>query len=179
MGPVALVDTARRDPPQDSSSANCGINPSGEFWYVVGALTPSFTKSNTAPYGKAIVAPITAYGNDRPCPDPDFGPAPGQCLEAFLRANAAAAMRSVTLTEAQLDGRPIKVKRVATRLFGYIGAADLTTGLHACITDAPQLAVVDGCNTFVDPPSRGNHVLQFRSIAPGGEGVGSINLKIE
>ena len=165
-------------PLQDNSGANCGINQSGEFWYVVGALTPSFTKSCTVPYGKAIVAPIIASVNDYPCPYP-FEPAPGQSLEAFLRADPAAFMGGVTFTEALLDGRQLKVKRVATKLFGFIGAADLSTGFDPCITGAPQLAVVDGFFTFVEPPSRGNHVLQVRSIAPWGEGLGILNLKIE
>ena len=163
----------------DTSGINCSINQGGDVWFIGGSMEPVYSRTCTVPFGKAIVAPVVYYVNDFPCPDPQFAPAAGQSLEAFLRAGAADMVAGVTLTEARLDGKPVAVKHVVTPVFGFTGAADLTANYDWCITGAPQLAVTDGYFAFVEPPTRGTHVLHIRSVGPYGESLGTVTLKIQ
>jgi hypothetical protein len=71
----------------------------------------------------------------------------------------------------------VAVRRVATGLFGFTAAADWST-LDPCITGPPQLAVSDGYWVFLEPPTRGDHLLVLRSVSIFGTTQGTYTLKI-
>jgi hypothetical protein len=163
----------------DSAGINCSINQDGNVWFIGGSLEPVYTRTCTVPFGKAIVAPVAYYLNDFPCPDPQFAPAPGQPLEAFLQTGTADVLAGITLTEARLDGKPVAVRHIVTPVFGFAGAADLAANIDICITGAPQLGVTEGYFAFVEPPARGTHVLHIRSIGSYGESLGTVTLVVK
>lgn len=165
-------------PAEDDEGLNRGINQPDGFWFVGGPVVPSFSRSCVIPAGRAIVVPLFAVFNDFPCPDLSFKPAPGQSLEVFLLAGIAPFIDGVSLVDAQLDARTLKVRRVATPVFGFTGAAGLT-GVDPCITGSPQLGVSDGHWVFIDPPPRGDHVLLVRVVSDVlGSSEGTYTLKI-
>ena len=127
---------------------------------------------------KAILSPIVTFINDYPCPDPTFQPAPGQSLDDFLRIGVAPILDSVTLATAEFDRKPLKVRRVVTKLFSFTGAASLVP-FDSCITGFPQLGVSDGFFVFIEPPEPGEHILKIDSVSPfTGTSQGTYNLKI-
>ena len=166
------------NPSDQAGDANCEINQQGPVWFLGGPLGSSFTRSCTIPAGKAILSPIVTFINDYPCPDLTFQPTPGQSLDDFLRIGVAPILDGVTLAEAQLDGTPLKVRRVVTKLFSFTGAASLVPN-DSCITGSPQLGVSDGFFVFIEPLDPGEHILQIRSVSPfTGTSQGTYNLKI-
>ena len=171
------------NPLSDTAGVNCGINQDGPAWFVSFRALPAFTLNCTIPYGKAIVSPAIAGFNNYPCPPdpttpgaPPFEPAAGQTLEDFLAAGLFDAINPLN-TEATLNGRPLKTRRVTTSIYGITASSSLNT-IDACITGSPQLTVSDGYFLFIDPLPRGDHVLQINSSAPGFVSVGTLNLKV-
>jgi len=149
-------------PHGDPSGANCGISQSGPVWFLSGPLGGTFVNACTVPAGKAIMSPVFNVIDDYPCPaEFNFEPSPGQGLEAFLTADIAQYL-DVSYTTATLDGVALRVQRVRTPLFAFTAAASNKVS-DPCITGSPQLAVTEGFYVFIDPPSRGRHVLQLRS----------------
>jgi hypothetical protein len=149
-------------PHGDPSGANCGISQSGPVWFLSGRLGGTFVNACTVPAGKAIMSPVFNVIDDYPCPaEFNFEPSPGQGLEAFLTADIAQYL-DVSYTTATLDGVALRVHRVRTPLFAFT-AAESNKASDPCITGSPQLAVTEGYYVFIDPPSRGRHVLQLRS----------------
>ena len=166
------------NPSGEAGDANCEINQQGPVWFLGGPIGSTFTRACTIPAGKAILSPIINFINDYPCPDATFQPAPGQSLDDFLRIGVAPYLDGVTLAEAQLDGKPLEVRRVTTKLFSFTGAKNLVP-LDSCITGSPQLGVSDGFFVFIEPLERGEHVLQIRSVSPlFGTSQGTYNLRI-
>ena len=166
------------NPSDEAGGANCEINQQGPVWFLGGPLGSSFTRSCTIPAGKAILSPIVTFINDYPCPDPTFQPAPGQSLDDFLRIGVAPILDSVTLATAEFDRKPLKVRRVVTKLFSFTGAASLVP-FDSCITGSPQLGVSDGFFVFIEPPEPGEHILKIDSVSPfTGTSQGTYNLKI-
>jgi len=156
---------------------NCGINQQGPFWFVGGPIGQSFSTTCTIPAGTAIVVPVNAYLDDYPCPNPAFKPAVGQSLESFLQGDVAGVIDTVSLAEAQLDGKPLRARRVTTGLFPFTGADGLT-GFDPCVTGSPQVGVSDGYWVFIDPLPRGDHSLLLRSVNVFGSTQGTYTLKI-
>jgi hypothetical protein len=167
-------------PTNDTDGANCGISQNGQVWFLGGPLGGSFTRTCHIPAGKKILSPIIDFINDFPCPDPNFKPAPGQSLEAFLTEGVTPLIDMVTLAEAQLDGKPLAVQRATSRLFKFTAAADLSPTFDPCVTGSPQLGVSDGYFVQIQPPSRGRHVLHIKSVHPWfGTSEGNYNLIID
>jgi hypothetical protein len=169
------------NPVFDSSGVNCGLNQEGPVWFLAAPAVPTFTRYCTIPYGKAILMPLAAYFDDYPCPpgaNGPFEPAAGQSLEDFLTTDAAGYVDALTLTFASLDGKPLKPRRVTTKVFGFTAAKDLGTGFDACMTGSPQVAVSDGYWLTIDPLPRGDHVVQINVNGPGGPAGGTFNLKV-
>jgi hypothetical protein len=160
------------NPGTETSGANCGINQVGDVWFLAGPFG-TFTSSCTIPAGKRIVSAVNAFIDDYPCPYP-FGPAPGQSLEEFLLQDVGPLVDGIVGAAAQLDGRPLQVKRIKSQLFVFTAAASLAK-LDSCITGSPQLGVSDGYFVFIEPLPRGDHVLQLTSA---GTNMGTIYLKI-
>jgi hypothetical protein len=147
-------------PHGEPSGANCGISQSGPVWFLSGPLGKTVVNACTIPAGKAIMAPIFNVIDDYPCPY-TFEPSPGQGLETFLTIDISQYL-NLDYTTALLDGAPLLVHRVRTPLFAFTAAASNVAN-DLCITGSPQLAVSEGYYVFIDPPSRGRHVLQLRS----------------
>lgn len=143
------------------TGANCGLNQDGPVWNLLGpGGLPTFIVSCTLPAGKAIFMPALAYFYEYPC-SPDYPQLPpGQNLEAFLRAMTAEFIDGISLAQVTLDGRPVKVRRVATGMFSFTGAQDWV-GYDSCITGSPQVAQADGLWVLIDPPAPGRHVIKM------------------
>jgi hypothetical protein len=163
-------------PMDDVDGVNCGINQDGRFWFLgapVGA-----DRSCVVAAGRAIVVPVFVAVNDYPCPDPSFKPAPGQSLEEFLRSGIGPIMDEVSLAEARLDGRSLRVRRVTTNVFSFTGAAGLAATFDPCITGSPQVGVSDGYWALVEPLPPGDYVLQMRTVSVFGALDGAYRLKV-
>jgi hypothetical protein len=165
------------DPNSDTEGVDCGVNQDGDVWFLAGPLAPGYSRTCVIPAGKAILSAVVAFIDDFPCPNPDFKPPAGQSLEAFLRADVGPYIDAVSLATATLDGKPLKVRRVATGLFGFTGAASLSA-YDPCITGSPQLGVSDGYWVTIDPPAPGTHTLHIRSSSPFGQSEGTFTLVI-
>jgi hypothetical protein len=169
-------------PWMDADGTQCGINQSGDVWFLGGPLGQNFTRSCTIPVGQAILSPIVDFLNDYPCPPPSddnapsFEPDPGQTLEAFLIDGSAdhsdvyPGVKSIidgfTVHTAELDGKPLPVLRIATGLLSFTAASDLVTN-DTCVTGSPQLGVSDGYFVFIEPLPVGEHKLRIQSKHPG------------
>ncbi len=164
-------------PNDDVDGVNCGINQQGPFWYLGGPVGAAFSRSCDIPAGRAIVAPVFAFLNDYPCPDPSFRPAPGQSLEDFLQEGVAPYIDGVSLAQARLNGRSLRVRRIATNLFPFT-AADGLTSADPCLTGSPQVGVSDGYWAFIDPLLRGTHTLVLRSVSTFGTTEGTYTLRV-
>jgi hypothetical protein len=165
------------NPGSDTSGVNCSINQRGDVWFLAGPIT-GFEVSCTVPADKAIVSAVDAFLDDYPCP-PEFGlePGPGQRLEDYLLNDAATYIEGATAA-AQFDGAPLKVRRIKSRLFGFTAAASMSTA-DPCVTGSPQLGVSDGYFVFIEPPSRGDHLLQLSWTLPNGNSAtGIVHLTI-
>ena len=154
-------------PSGDPSGANCGINQDGPVWFLAAPVGGTFSSACTVPAGKAILSPLFVVIDDYPCPDPTFGPAPGQSLEAFLQADISQFVDDPhASTMATLDSEALHVRHVKTSLFAFTAAASNVKG-DSCITGSPQLGVSDGYFVFIDPLPRGQHILHLRSVVFG------------
>jgi hypothetical protein len=164
-------------PNEDTTGVNCGINQQGRHWFLGGPVGSVFSRECVIPLGRAIVVPVFAFINDYPCPDPNFKPPAGQSLEEFLQVGVAPFIDGVTLAEARLDGRALRVRRITTDLFGFTAAAGLNA-FDPCVTGSPQVGVSDGYWVFIDPLPRGDHVLVLRSVSGFGTTEGTYTLRI-
>ena len=168
-------------PGGDTSGVDCPINQQGDVWFLAGPIS-GFEVTCTVPADKSIVSAVYAFLDDYPCPpgiynDGSNGPGPGVRLEDFL-LNDAAPYINGAMAAAQLDGTPLKARRIMSRLFGFTAAADVNT-IDACVTGSPQLGVSDGYFVFIEPLSRGDHLLQLSWTSPGGSSAtGTVHLKI-
>jgi len=148
----------------DKTGIHCGINQSGPVWFLGAPLGGTNTLSCTIPAGKTILAPAATFINDYPCPDPTFEPAAGQTLEDYLTRGVTPIIDSFSVT-VQLDGRPVKLRRITAGLQSFTGAKDISS-IDGCITGSPQLGVADGQYAFIDPPSIGTHTLHIMINSP-------------
>jgi hypothetical protein len=156
---------ANVNPATDKTGLNCGINQSGPVWFLGAPLGGTNTLSCTIPAGKVILAPAVTFINDYPCPDPSFEPAPGQTLEDFLVQGVIPVIDSFTST-VELDGKPVKLRRVTTGLVSFSGARDLAPSIDVCVTGSPQLGVVDGQYAMISPLSPGLRILHVHIDSP-------------
>ena len=151
----------------DPTGADCGEDQTYEHvWFlprIAGPRVFSGTRTCTVPAHRAIFLEIGAYVNPFPCPDPNFKPAPGQSLYDFLSADAKAFMDGVNRLEVSIDGRPLEnvlSYRVASeQLFTLTGDPSFKA-LDACVTGAPQPAIVDGFFMMFKPLAPGDHVIR-------------------
>ena len=165
------------DPDSDTTGVNCGINQKGDVWFLGGAVNGDSSVTCNVPADKTIVSGVYASLDDYPCPPEfDFQPPPYQSLEQFLLQDDAQFVDGVTAT-AQLDGSQLKVKRIMSRLFSFTAAASHSVS-DPCVTGSPQLGVSDGYFVFIDPLSRGHHLLQLSWNGPDGSGSHTVHLKI-
>jgi hypothetical protein len=162
------------------TGANCGLNQDGKSWFLVGpGGPPTFSVSCDVPVGKAIFMPALGYFYEYPCPKPYPQLPPGQNLEAFLRAATAEFIDLISHISMTMDGKPLRLRRAATPMFGFTGAKDWVN-YDACITGAPQVALADGYWVQIDPPSPGKHVINLKVTHPwlgSIDGTWTVNVK--
>jgi hypothetical protein len=145
---------------------NCGINQEGAIWFLAAPVDSPVTRTCVIPSGKAIVTPVVATLDDWPCPpDLNFNPGANQSLEEFLRLDVGSLIDPVTSPSVTLDGKPLKVRRVASELFGFTAAANVVQ-FDLCVTGSPQLGLADGYWAFIDPLPRGQHTLKIAASFP-------------
>jgi hypothetical protein len=160
----------------DEDGSNCGINQEGAVWFLAApADSGNFTRSCVIPYGKAIVTPVFASLDTWPCPDPTFVPQTGS-LESFLRQDIGSFIDEVQGPAAALNGKALKVRRMATDLFGLTGAASLITW-DSCVTGSPQLGVGDGYWVLIDPLPRGKYTLVLQASNPSFFGTFTLHVR--
>lgn len=165
------------DPGSDTTGVNCGINQQGDVWFLAGPSSGNSSVTCTVPADKTIVSPVYASIDDYPCPPEfNFQPPPEQSLEEFLLQDNAQFVDPETAM-AQLDGRPLRVKRIMSRLFSFTAAASHSVS-DPCVTGSPQLGVSDGYFVFIEPLPRGDHVLQLSWDGPFASGSRTVRLEI-
>lgn len=148
----------------DPTGADCAVGQSGPVWQLapIAAMTSgTYTRTCTVPRDKAILLQIGSIADDWPCPDPAFGPKPGQSMYDFLVADALP-YNMVTELDLKLDGRPIfNPKRylyTSENLFALKGDPS-EAQFDPCITGAYQPSVVYGYFMMFRPMSPGRHTI--------------------
>ena len=167
------------DPFSDTTGVNCGINQKGDVWFLAASINGNSSTTCTVPDDKTIVSAVFASIDDYPCPDPTFQPPPNQSLEDFLLQDDAPFVDGAT-TMARLDGRPLSVKHIKSRLFSFTAAASVSV-FDPCVTGSPQLGVSDGYFVFIEPLHTGDHILELTWSGPPGNpasGTDTVRLKI-
>jgi hypothetical protein len=168
------------DPGSDTTGVNCGINQEGDVWFLAGPASGNSSVTCTVPADKTIVSAVYAVIDDYPCPPEfNFQPPPEQSLEEFLLQDDAQFVDGATAM-AQLDGRPLRVKRIKSRLFSFTAAASHLVS-DPCVTGSPQLGVSDGFFVFIEPLPHGDHILQLSWNGPNSNpvsGTRTVSLKI-
>jgi hypothetical protein len=157
--------------PQLNLEQDCGVGQSGPVFFVPGFSASIYTRSCKVPFGKFVFLPAISFLNDFPCPDPNFKPAPGQSLEAFLRQGAVDFVNSIKDIRVTVDGKLIDHTkyRQTTGLFKFKGDPSLTSTFDSCITGQRQDGVADGYSLMFFPFSPGKHTVVVTDISPAGK----------
>jgi hypothetical protein len=134
---------------------------------------PNHNDAFSVPHHKAVAIMLSQIGNDYPCPDPTFKPAPGQSLFDFLATGLTKVNDNIVVLEVTLDGVPIKdpasYRFTSTRLFYFVGDKSLAASFDACVTGSFQPAVADDLFLLFKPLPRGQHVLTTHIINADGD----------
>lgn len=124
---------------------------------------PNHDDAFTVSRHKALAVMLSQIGNDYPCPDPTFKPAPGQSLFAFLSTGLTQVNDNITSLEVTLDGRaivdPLRHRYTSSRLFYFIGDPTLAASFDSCVTGTVQPTVADDLFLLFKPLRPGQHVL--------------------
>jgi hypothetical protein len=162
-----------KNPIMDPDGRFGALGQSGSVWFLAGTFSAKAERSVTVPTGKSIFFPLINIFNDYPCPDPTFQPPPGQTLEEFLAAGAAAFIDPTTEMTAEVDGVSLE------NLFDYRGISPLSAFtadpswvvLDPCVTGRPQVGVSDGYWVMLTPLTPGKHTIHFTSATSTGFGL--------
>lgn len=161
-------------------SFNCAQNPfanpeyalfnqRGPVCFLAGLSEEGAEVKLSIPHGKAILFPLVNYINDYPCPDPAFGPAPGQKLEAFLREGALSVLADVRDLSVEIDGEPVchlDAYQFTSGLFSFTGNPELAACFDVCVTGTPQKAVTSGYYLMLKPLPKGLHTVHYHVAIP-------------
>ena len=141
------------------------LGQTGDVWFLAGTFGAKTNRSLVVPHGKSLFFPLINTANDYPCPDPNFKPAPGQTLEAFLQQVNADAIAGTTNLFVEVDGVSY------TNLFAYRGisplfnfTADISLkrpDYDPCITGSEQQMASDGYWFMLKPLTAGTHTLRL------------------
>jgi hypothetical protein len=161
----ALSIPAPVNPSLDPLGVHCAEGQEGPAWYLGSSFgSATVERSCTVPAGKAILVNLSSLLNDYPCPDPNFQPAPGQSLEAFLAEGARQVEDGVNQLSLAVDGVPVPDlfgRRAPTGLFSFTGDVSLQAAIDPCITGTEQQAVSDGFFALLKPLPVGEHTITF------------------
>lgn len=154
-----------QNPYFDPTGQFCAIGQQGPVWYVapIFAMNPgSYTRSCSIPRGKAVLLQVAWVADTWPCPNPGFGPPPGQSLYDFLYQDSGTYMMMTSLS-VTLDGRPIhdvlKYHYISDSLNSVKGDLSLQSTFDSCITGAYQPVVTNGYFLMFKPLSPGQHTI--------------------
>ncbi|RDS80374.1 hypothetical protein [Dyella psychrodurans] len=154
-----------QNPYFDPTGEYCGVGQSGPVWYVAPIFAPtpgSYTRSCTIPHDKSILFQVGWVADTWPCPDPTFGPAPGQSLYDFLYTNSETYFSNVTVS-VTLDGKPIHdavdYHYISDSLNAIKGDLSLQANFDPCITGNYQEIVTNGWFLMFKPLSPGVHTI--------------------
>lgn len=166
----------------DRTGANAPNGQKGPVWFLAGSTVGGTLERNVViPNGKYVFFPVINIINDFPCPDPNFKPADGQSMEAFLTEFAKAVIDTTTDFRVEIDGvvttdpRPYRAR---SGLFEFV--ADPTwEGIDPCATHRPTASgVADGYWVMLEPLSAGEHTIRFQAkdFIPGTDDHGNPTL---
>jgi len=154
----------------DPTGANCGVGQDGPVWYlapIASMMAGNFTRACTIPHDKAILLMIGFVSDTYPCPDPTFGPKPGQSLYDFLVADSKNYMMMMSL-DVTLDGRPIRdaldYHYISENLFSVKGDPSLQSTFDSCITTSWQPDINNGYYMLFRPLSPGLHTIVRKTV---------------
>jgi hypothetical protein len=158
------------------------LNQDYPIFFLSGSVS-TYEYDVTIPRNKPVMTPIINYINDWPCPDPDFGPAPGQSLEDFLQEGAQDAIDIVDNIHVTFDGQELtgmEDYRFLSDLFYFTGHPSLTDCMDPCVTGESQAAVTDGYYLIFKKMSPGQHTLRLQAdLGPYGSLDGTFNITVE
>lgn len=159
------------------------LNQDQPIFFLSGSVS-TYEYDVTIPRDKPVMTPIINYLNDWPCPDPNFGPAPGQTLEDFLQEGAQDAIDIVTNLQVTFDGvelTGLEDYRFLSDLFYFTGDPSLTGCMDPCVTGEPQAGVTDGYYLIFKKMSPGQHTLHLAGEIPDYGLVldGTFNITVE
>lgn len=154
-----------QNPYFDPTGQYCAVGQQGPVWYMapIFAMNPgSYTRTCTIPHNKAILFQVAWVADTWPCPDPNFGPAPGQSLYDFLYQDSGTYMMMMNVS-VTLDGKPIhdvlKYHYISDSLNSVKGDPSLQATFDSCITGAYQPVVTNGYFLMFKPLSPGMHTI--------------------
>jgi hypothetical protein len=151
----------------DNTGALCAVNQDGPVWNLPPASMQMMMAGNVSrtcalPHDKAVLLMIGFVGDTYPCPDPNFGPKPGQSLYDFLVADAKTYMMMGSMS-VSLDGRPLRdvmdYLYTSENVFSLKGDASLQATFDPCITTNWQPAVNYGYYLMFRPLRPGQHTI--------------------
>jgi hypothetical protein len=141
------------------------LGQTGDVWFLAGTFGAKTNRSLVIPHGKSLFFPLINAANDYPCPSPDYQPAAGQTLEAFLQQLNADAVAGTTNLFVEVDGVAY------TNLFAYRGISPLFNftahislkrpDYDPCITGSEQQMASDGYWFMLKPLTAGTHTVRF------------------
>lgn len=156
--------------PQIVAGASYDQHQIGPVYFV--PVGPNHDDAFTVPREKSVAVMLSQIGNDYPCPDPTFEPAPGQSLFAFLSDGLTTINDDITVLDVTLDGvaiaDPLRYRYTSSRLFYFIGDKSLTASFDACVTGTLQPTVADDLFIILKPLSRGTHTLTTHIVNTDG-----------
>lgn len=141
----------------------------GPVYFLSGAVGGIIRRQVTVESGKYLFIPIVTYLNHYPCPYPNFKPAPGQSMKAFLIEGAADIIDGVNTMKLAINGdtlSDLSAYRFTSDLF-YLKANPELVCIDVCITDGPQPSIIDGYWVLIKPLPKGRHEIWFYGEVPG------------
>ena len=150
---LGLTFPASQSPLLDETGALCQLGQRGGVWYLYGTFGGGpVVRSCSLPTDRLVVFPVYNWINIA---------APGDSAKT-LREQLVPLVQAADLLEATLDGAPLPIKRLISRVFSVTLPDDNIFGVAAGIY-AP--AVADGYWVILPPLSAGPHELHFRAHA--------------
>ena len=177
-----LGNATNRAASLDATGANGHNGQKGPVWFLAGSTVGgTIDRTVVVPKDKNVFFPVINIINDFPCPDPDFKPAEGQSMEAFLSEFAKAVVDTTVGFQVEIDGvvttNPLPY-RARSGLFEF--TADATwAGIDSCTTQRPvALGVADGYWIMLEPLTSGAHTIRFKAkdFIPGRDAQGNSTL---
>jgi hypothetical protein len=166
--------------PPDKSAANdtdgklsaTSLQPNSNVTILAFNFGGKSTRSLTIPSTKPVFVPIIGvtfwYFDNDPC-DPDYKPANGQTIEAFLGPDVAAYMKNVKSVTAKLDGVDIvpDVKKYLATSKAYDLSVPADYQDPKCNNVGKKAHALSSSHSLLLTIPKGKHVLQYTGVLTG------------